>query len=112
MKARPVAVLVAGIVALLPLSTIVGTPVAKSLAKLVLLFVRYVAFGVLCDDSPWPQAMGFWNDSGVTSHTDRSVQAHKRDKFKATHVSRGTLGRRRVTAFIQENGLPWNAQTV
>jgi hypothetical protein len=52
------------------------------------------------------RARGFWNDSDVSSHTDRSVHAHERDKLKATHVSHGTLDGWRVTAFTQGNGYP------
>ncbi len=36
------------------------------------------------------RAGGFWNDAGVSSHTDRSVHAQKRDTLKATSVSHGT----------------------
>jgi hypothetical protein len=54
--------------------------------------------GDICDDSSWLQAMGFWNDAGVSSHTLRSVHAHERDKLKATHVSHGT--KRNTGAFF------------
>ena len=50
------------------------------------------------DDSPWLQARGFWNDTGVSSHTVRSVHAQKRDKLKATSVSHGTM--RNAGAFL------------
>lgn len=34
--------------------------------------------------------MGFWNDTGMSSHTIRSVHAQKRALLKATSVSHGT----------------------
>ena len=48
-KAKPVDVLVAGIVALLLLPMIDGIPVVKHLVKLVSLFVKSVVYGVSCD---------------------------------------------------------------
>jgi hypothetical protein len=42
------------------------------------------------DDSLRLQAEGFWNDTGVSSHTNRSVHAHQRALLKATDVSHGT----------------------
>jgi hypothetical protein len=54
------------------------------------LYARAKALNI-CDDSPWLQARSFWNDTGVSSHTVRSVHAHERDKLKATHVSHGTM---------------------
>src|SRR5215471_21650947 len=50
-----------------------------------------MAVGQLSDDSPRLQGGGFWNDAGVSSHTDRSVHAQERDKLKATPVSHGTM---------------------
>src|SRR6266567_6979346 len=44
----------------------------------------------LRDDSPRLQAGSFWNDSGVSSHTTRSVHAQQRDTLKATAVWHGT----------------------
>jgi tRNA C32,U32 (ribose-2'-O)-methylase TrmJ len=46
--------------------------------------------GPACDDSLRLQAEGFWNDTGVSSHTTRSVHAHQRARLKATDVSHGT----------------------
>jgi hypothetical protein len=48
----------------------------------------------LCDDSPWLQARGFWNDTGVSSHTNRSFHAHERAQLKATHALHGTTEER------------------
>ncbi len=64
------------------------------------------------DDSPRLQAGGFWIDTGVSSHTDSSLHAHKRDLAQATCVSHGTSNVGDVTAFTHGNDLPWNAQTV
>src|SRR2546429_2364181 len=49
-KAKLVGALVVGIVVLLLLLTIDGTPVVKHLVKLVSLFVRSVVFGASCND--------------------------------------------------------------
>ena len=58
------------------------------------------------DDSPWLQARGFWNDTGVSSHTNRSVQPHERDMLKATHVLVGTADKNgRV---FTHGPTPWN----
>jgi hypothetical protein len=35
------------------------------------------------DDSPRLQAGGFWNDTGVSSHTTRSVHAHERARAQS-----------------------------
>jgi hypothetical protein len=48
-----------------------------------------------CDDSPRLQAGSFWNDTGVSSHTKRSVHAHERDLARsnsclAWHTKRRT----------------------
>ena len=50
-KAKLVDVLVVGIAARSLLPMIAGTPVVKHLVKLVSLFVKFVVYGVLCDDS-------------------------------------------------------------
>ena len=44
----------------------------------------------VCDDSLRLQAEGFWNVTGVSSHTIRSVHAQQRDTLKTTAVSHGT----------------------
>src|SRR5262245_20804 len=71
MKARPGDVLVAGIVALSPLSMTVGTLVARPLAKLALLFARYVVCGVLCDDSPGESIMAQAEETTITRRCPR-----------------------------------------
>jgi hypothetical protein len=68
------------------------------------------------------RAEGFWNDTGVSSHTNRSVHPHQRAKLKATDVSDGTTcqhgrvftrspvlrnpAKRDLVANVQENYLP------
>ncbi len=67
---------------------------------------------LLSDDSPRLQGGGFWNDSGVSSHTNRSVQPHERAvAHNITHVSAGTANVWYANAFTQ-GSLPWNLQTL
>jgi len=40
------------------------------------------------------RAEGFWNDTGVSSHTNRSFHAHERAMLKATHALHGTTDTR------------------
>ena len=52
------------------------------------------------------RAEGFWNDSGVSSHTTRSVHAQKRDKLKATSVSHGTCDE--LGSIFTHDPVSWN----
>jgi hypothetical protein len=52
------------------------------------------------------QARGFWNDTGVSSYTIRSVQPQERDKLKATHVSVGTTDKH--GSIFTHGPVPWN----
>ena len=61
--------------------------------------------GLARDDSLRLQAEGFWNDTGVSSYTVRSVHAHRRALLHPC-VSHGTLAHWYASVFTDGGDLP------